>query len=131
MTPNHTTMKRILPAILLSALALWSCSDDDATRRPTQHEMELTLTDGHWTYLSLEQGSVVATVVIDDTASQAALAQRTDWDVALAPGGLVRTNSAASGPGNGGIRQVSTTYEATDPAAPLNLLTDTTLFYVY
>ncbi|MBQ7442396.1 MAG: hypothetical protein IJS59_00825, partial [Bacteroidaceae bacterium] len=59
------------------------------------------------------------------------LAQRTDWDVALAPGGLVRTNSAASGPGNGGIRQVSTTYEATDPAAPLNLLTDTTLFYVY
>ena len=124
-------MKRSILFVLCLAIAIAACSDGDSARRLTEHELDLELTDGAWTYVALETGSVVATVDFADAETQAELAQRTDWDVALAPDGLIRTNSGKSGSGAGGVATANSDYESTDPAMPAGLQTDTLMMEIY
>ena len=84
--------------LLIVCLLLSACSEEK-TQEPATHEGDLTvrLHADTWTYVSLEADSVVAEIAFADSVAQQAMARRTDWDLAYAPGGLMRTNSAPSG----------------------------------
>ncbi len=73
---------------------------------------------GHWTYFSLTRGTTVGQCSLRDTVAQAQWKQRTDWDIAIC-NGMLRTNSGASGIGQGGIYRVEGEYgDIEELAAP-------------
>ena len=110
---------------------LLACSDAESTRQHVSHEADLELTEATWTYFSMEANAVVTTIAFADTTAQAKMAQRTDWDVAFAPGGLIRTNSGSSASAIGGMRISDIDYESTDASADIDLVPDTAQFDVY
>ena len=117
--------------MLLPALLAAAC-DDDATRHDTPQVRELTVPDlpDQWTYLSLHTGEVLGTCALADTLAQLQWAARTDWDLALC-NGMIRTNSGASGMGNGGLLVSPSPFSAVHPADFDSLETDrSTLHYL-
>ena len=110
---------------LLLCLALLSCSEEKG-QGPVIHDADLTLplrTDT-WTYVSLETGIIVAEIAFADSLAQKDMANRTDWDIAYAPDGLIRTNNAPSGSGQAAIGISNTDFAATDILAPFSDLTE-------
>lgn len=104
-------MKRHLLYIAISVIAAISpsCSSEETgeTVEPS-NDTELTVTglsDDQWTYISLRKNTIVGHSAVDDPESDAAWAERTDWDLAVC-GDLIRTNSGTSGRGNGGLRRI-------------------------
>lgn len=113
----------LLLSIVLT-LSVMACSDEKETGpRINESELTLTLHEDTWTYVSLERGIVIAEVAFDDTDTQQALDQRSDWDIAYAPGGLMRTNSAAGSPAKVAIGASSETLENIDLLQPFSDLT--------
>ena len=118
-------MKNI--TIILTAmlwLTLTACSEEKV-EGPTVQESDLTipLEANTWTYVSLEAGAVVATIPFADSLAQQNMAQRTDWDVAYAPDGLMRTNGGASGHAQAAIGTSTSDFAATDILSPFSDLT--------
>lgn len=110
--------------LLIVCLLLSACSEEK-TQEPATHEGDLTvrLHADTWTYVSLEADSVVAEIAFADSVAQQAMARRTDWDLAYAPGGLMRTNSAPSGTAQAAMDASPADFDATDIREPFSGLT--------
>ncbi len=111
--------------IILSSIP--SCSSDSESDTPSEPtiaeaEMEIELKENTWTYVSLETGGVVAMVAFTDSVQQKALQGRTDWDIAYAPNGLMRTNGGSSGSGQAALAISPTDYPSTDILIPFGNL---------
>ena len=81
---------------------------------------EITLHDlnsENWTYFSFEKGEVVGTGKFGDAESDAQWHDRKDWDFAIC-GDRIKTNSGASGVGQGGIQKENSHNFATLTTAP-------------
>lgn len=92
----------LLSIILLATI---SCKDDkqsDLSPVLFSNEMELTLMPGEWVYYRFSDSTIVGTGIIGDSIDDAEWFNRLDWDIAFSEGGI-RTNSGASGKGQGGL----------------------------
>ena len=94
---------------LAGIIVLASCSSDEnngSDAPATDTELTVSgISDTEWTYISLENNTVVGSSAKDDTEADAQWAKRTDWDIAIC-GDMLRTNSGTSGNGEGGIRRL-------------------------
>lgn len=98
-------MRKFLPILLLAAVLMSSVSCiDDRKKEPelVSGEVEFLSQRGRWTYISLENGTVVGSSFLGDESSDAAWALRDDWDIAICDS-LIRTNGGTSGWGLGGF----------------------------
>lgn len=84
-----------------------SCADNEGESAP-DNDVELTvsgISDNQWTYISLENNTVVGQSDKNNPSADADWASRTDWDIAIC-GDMIRTNSGTSGNGAGGLRRL-------------------------
>lgn len=110
--------KTLIPSLLLTAASLFMATSCDKEKNKNKNEnttgKELTVTiDSRdytkWQYFSFEQGRVIGESTIDSAhLNDPSWAIRTDWDIAFHRS-EVRTNSGASGNGNGGAWDASET----------------------
>ena len=120
--------KHIIFSLLAALVLLASCSDGADNSASGQAvgksgEMNVTATDGVWTYYSIEQNKVMGTSVFGDSTADSQWKQRTDWDIAIC-GDLIRTNSGTSGTGNGGLQVVPQGYNELENAPQSGYITD-------
>lgn len=123
-------MKKTLLCIALLVLLLAGCHDDSS---PKHIEGDLTLstaTEG-WTFMSIETGNVIGTCALSDSLTLRQYASRTDWDVAFSSDGHLRTNSALSGPGQGGICESTLPFDAADVVQESDYLPDTATYEIW
>ena len=111
------TKARRISALAAAIFCLTACNDSNEGPRLSENELDLQLKSHTWTYVSLERGVVVAEVAFADTLTQEELRQRTDWDIALAPDGLLRTNSGLSGTGQAAVCATSEDYSSAEVEA--------------
>lgn len=100
-------MKRCLYILILSSIFLFtavSCQNSGSRKIPNiKGEITVTgLGDDHWTYISIENGTIVGTGEFMSKEDDESWRQRTDWDFAIC-GDYMKTNSGTSGIGSGGI----------------------------
>ena len=110
-------MKKQLARLACLSLLAAACSAEYplATGGPAADRMAvIPNVKGRWTYFSMVPHTVVGTCAVTDALAQQAYAARTDWDIAIAAG-RIRTNSGASGPGDGGIAPSPYAYELSEP----------------
>jgi len=107
-------MKRFLIIAALLSLFLSSC-DKSGKKEPEQveGEVEFLSQKGRWTYISLENATIVGTGILGDSSSDAAWAARDDWDIAICDS-LIRTNGGSSGIGKGQLSGESSAKLALD-----------------
>mgnify|MGYP002626848136 CR=1 FL=1 len=126
---NHISSLLLIFAALIT---LSACHDEAEHLRIVQGELNLQLKAHTWTYVSLEQGTVVAEVAFADSLAQNELSQRTDWDVALAPDGLLRTNSGLSGNAQAAVAATDEDYDDAElDGTYTQLFSDTELIEVW
>ena len=94
-------LKHFIPTVfaLAGIIVLASCSSDEnngSDAPATDTELTVSgISDTEWTYISLENNTVVGSSAKDDTEADAQWAKRTDWDIAIC-GDMLRTNSGTS-----------------------------------
>ena len=76
-----------------------------------------------WVYYSLEENKQVGVSNFGDSISDKKWSERTDWDIAIC-GDLIRTNSGASGIGQGGIQESAEDYSTLKQAPETGYSTD-------
>lgn len=110
-------VKYLLLCLFTTAIA--ACSGEHLSKTSlSEGVMAIPHVRDQWTYFSLVRGAVMGQCGIRDTAAQRQWKQRTDWDIAIC-NGMLRTNSGASGIGQGGIHRTNAAYDAiNDIVAP-------------
>ncbi len=114
----------LLLVLVISVLAFASCASDSengAGRSDTL--LTISFKKDHWTYISLREGKVLGMVSIKDSTEEKSWKARTDWDIAIC-NGHIRTNSGASGSGNGGITVSQFPYDETDVSSASEFVVD-------
>ena len=79
-------MKSIVSRIIIAILFLFaavSCINDNERVKQIDGEIDVALIPGEWTYISIENGTVVGTGRLGDKESDEAWAGRDDWDIAI------------------------------------------------
>lgn len=122
------TIARILLGIALIALVS-SCGDDSGSGDSIQKNKDnqissIPASSSQWTYYSLERNVQVGTSQFGDSIADAQWAARNDWDIAIS-GDLIRTNSGASGNGQGGIIEIDANYDSYNDIPATGYETDT------
>ncbi|MDE6442941.1 MAG: HmuY family protein [Muribaculaceae bacterium] len=116
----------IYPLFAISLLLFAGCAGNSSPEEEAP-DMELTvegISDTHWTYISLETNRKVGVSPLDDPEGDEEWRNRTDWDIALC-GDMIKTNSGASGAGDGGITRLDDTpYDQVTSASGVTLDTD-------
>lgn len=104
---THRIVILAISALLLLPLA--GCERQAKSVTVSPGKIEITgLSDDKWTYWSFSETKVVGTSKLGSDEEDAQWAGRDDWDIAIC-GELLRTNGGASGAGEGGIMQNTTT----------------------
>lgn len=122
-------MTKVFKSVLLLILSVFaiSCQSDKDSENTKLPDSELTVesvSDTCWTYISLDRNEVVGTSPLDSPESDEEWRQRSDWDIAIC-GDMLRTNSGASGIGDGGVVRIDdATYESLDERSIPPLDTD-------
>ncbi len=78
-------------------------------------DMELTVDDDVWTYISLTTGEIVGTSDFESAEGDESWYARNDWDIAFC-NGFIRTNSGTSGSAMGGVLTSSQEYDDVESA---------------
>lgn len=120
--------KNIFPALLIACISLTaSCSSDspsDGIKKGKENQAApISNSNEKWVYYSLEENKQVGVSNFGDSISNKKWSERTDWDIAIC-GDLIRTNSGASGIGQGGIQESAEDYSTLKQAPETGYSTD-------
>lgn len=99
-------LSRIIFAILFLSAMVSCINDKNMEIKQIEGEIDVALSPGEWTYISIEDGAIVGKGTLGDQASDEAWAARDDWDIAICDS-LIRTNGGYSGIGQGALSDIS------------------------
>jgi hypothetical protein len=99
-------IKHTLTIALLSLSFLFSCDNKDDLFKKEEPKEGLAVLDcssyTQWNFFSFSKGEIIGKCEVNNSSEYDSWASRTDWDIAFHRQDI-KTNSGASGKGNGGI----------------------------